>query len=44
MRIKDLIDIRRANIRKAGKMYVAMQQQVLGIAPQRPGKDHSLSL
>ena len=34
---KELIDIRRANIRKAGKMYIALQQQTLGIAPERPG-------
>ena len=30
---KELIDIRRANIRKAGKMYIALQQKTLGIAP-----------
>ena len=30
---KELIDIRRANIRKAGKMYIGLQQQALGIAP-----------
>ena len=39
---KALIDIRRANIRKAGKMYIAMQQQTLGIAP--PQQDRDLSL
>ena len=39
---KELIDIRRANIRKAGKMYIALQQQALGIAP--PQKDRGRSL
>ena len=39
---KELIDIRRANIRKAGKIYIALQQQALGIAP--PRKDRGLSL
>ena len=39
---KELIDIRRANIRKAGKIYIALQQQVLGITP--PRKDRGLSL
>ena len=39
---KELIDIRRANIRKAGKMYIALQQQALGITP--PRKDRGLSL
>ena len=39
---KELIDIRRANIRKAGKIYIAMQQQALGITP--PRKDRGLSL
>ena len=34
---KELIDSRRANIRKAGKIYVALQKQTLGIAAQRPG-------
>ena len=32
---KELIDIRRANIRKADRMYIALQQQTLGIAPTR---------
>ena len=39
---KELIDIRRANIRKAGKIYIALQQQALGITPSR--KDRGLSL
>ena len=39
---KELIDIRRANIRKAGKMYIALQQQALGVTP--PRKDRGLSL
>ena len=39
---KELIDIRRANIRKAGKMYITLQQQALGITP--PRKDRGLSL
>ena len=39
---KELIDIRRANIHKVGKMYVAMQQQTLGIAPSRPDRGRSL--
>ena len=39
---KELIDIRRANIRKAGKIYIALQQQALGITP--PRKDRGLSL
>ena len=39
---KELIDIRRANIRKADKMYVAMQQQTLGITPPRQDRDLSL--
>ena len=32
---KELIDIRRANIRKAGKIYIGLQQQALGITPPR---------
>ena len=32
---KELIDIRRANIRKAGRMYIAMQRRTLGISPHR---------
>ena len=39
---KELIDVRRANIRRADKIYIALQQQALGIAP--PKKDRGLSL
>ena len=39
---KELIDIRRANIRKAGKMYIALQKQTLGIAPPRKDRGPSL--
>ena len=39
---KELIDIRRANIRKAGKMYIALQQQALGITPPRKDRGRSL--
>ena len=39
---KGLIDIRRANIRKAGKMYISLQQQALGITPPRKDRGHSL--
>ena len=39
---KELIDIRRANISKAGKMYIAMQQQTLGINPPWQDRGHSL--
>ena len=39
---KELIDIRRANIRKAGKMYIALQQQALCITPPRKDRGRSL--
>ena len=40
---KALIDIRRANIRKADRIYIALQQQTLGIAPPRQDRGQSLS-
>ena len=39
---KELIDIRRANIRKADKIYIGLQQQALGITPPRQERDLNL--
>lgn len=41
---KDIIDVRRANMRTAEKQYIAMQQIALGITPQPPDKARGAGL